>query len=326
MELTEYQDIWFAVFNPSAGGGRSKSRWEELEKALNEKGIRYESVRPESKEEAEALVTEACQRGIRHFIAVGGDGTIHNMLRAINCFCAANSVRPDEFSLAMLPYGSGNDFLRSHNVPCNVNAIASMIADGSFSPEDVVRVDVIDPDDSNHVVNSVYMANIGGYCFDANVCDLVNRQKSEGKSGKLIYVKVLLKLAFHQKSVRTRIVCDGKCVFDDRLFSISIGNGRYSGGGLCQTPSAMYDDGKVNLMVAPVFPVWRLPFLVVKLFREKTEEIPFIHFFEAAEVLISPSDGEEGQLMEVDGDIAGRGPVRVVVTGERINVLDRRLK
>lgn len=320
------QNIWFTIVNPYAGSGKTMNQWRHAESLMFKKNINYKAVTPENTADVVNLVKQACRDGFRRFIAVGGDGTVHLVLKALAEFCKDSTagdspVSLNDFRLAMLPIGSGNDWLRSHNIPKNHDIITDLIAADSFSPQDVAKVDIVSTDDNAHILQSTYMANVGGYCFDANVCDKVNLQKTSGKTGKLLYVKALLQIAFRQKTHRTKVVCDGQTAFDEQLYTISVGNGLYSGGGLCQTPSARMNDGMLNMMVCPAFQVWCLPFLIGKLFNKKAEEIPFLHFFDARDIWIFP-DGQ-GQLVEVDGEVIGRAPVHFQVLEDQILVLHR---
>lgn len=320
------QNIWFTIVNPYAGSGKTMHQWRRAETLMFKKNINYTAVTPENTAEAVRMIKQACADGFRRFIAVGGDGTVHLVLKALAEFCAASEAGPspvslNELRLAMLPIGSGNDWLRSHNIPKNHDIITDLVAADSFSPQDIARADIVSADDHSNILHSTYMANVGGYCFDANVCDRVNLQKASGKTSKLLYVKALLQIAFSQKTHPTKVVCDGRTVFDDHLYTISVGNGLYSGGGLCQTPSAKMNDGMLNMMVCPRFQVWRLPFLIGKLFNKKVEEIPFLHFFDAKDIWIFP--GGQGQLVEVDGEVIGRAPVHFQVLDSQINVLHR---
>jgi len=147
----------------------------------------------------------------------------------------------------------------------------------------------------------------------------VNFQKLNGKTGKLLYIDALRRQALAQKAYRTQILCDGKEVFNNLLYTVSIGNGKYSGGGLCQTPSAKIDDGLMDMMIAPKFPVWLVFVYLKKILKERTEEIPFLFFHKAKVIEIIPEG--QGQLVEVDGDIVGRAPVRFTVLPEQISVL-----
>lgn len=321
--MNTFQDIWFAVVNPNAGSGKTLAQWRETESLLFEKGIRYKFVTPESKIESTKRIKAACRAGYREFIAVGGDGTVHQVLHSILSYIndlsgSNNPVKLSEFTLAVLPIGSGNDWLRSHNIPHDHRKIVELIARRSFFPQDIVMAEVLDPANGKTVKRS-YMANIGGYCFDANICDVVNFQKLNGKTGKFLYINAIRRQALAQKAFRTKILCDGTQVFDDLLYSISIGNGKYSGGGLCQTPSAVIDDGILDMMVAPKFPTYKIFFNIKKILQGRTEQIPFLKFFRARKIEIIPEG--QGQLIEVDGDVIGRAPVRFSVLPEQLNVL-----
>lgn len=324
--MTQISDTWFAIVNPHAGSGKTLPIWREAEKMLYSKRIRYHAVTPESPAHSVKLIQEACAEGYRKFMAVGGDGTVHTTMGAIvsyidSCGTRADAPRLEEFMLAVMPIGSGNDWLRSHNIPADTASVVNLIAAGSFAKQDVVRADIIDHN-CGKILHTSYMANVGGYNFDANVCEVVNGQKSGGSRGKLLYLKALLKMAVSQKAYRTQIVCDGRTVFDDLCYTISIGNGLYSGGGLCQTPSAVMDDGLLDLMIAPKFPVWKLFFNVHKLLQKRTEEIPFLHFCKGSKIEIAPVG--QGQLVEIDGEIIGRAPLRIKVLDQRINVLHQK--
>lgn len=312
---------WMVIVNPNAGSGRMMPRWEAAKALLGEKGISYRAVSPTTPQEAVRLISAACSEGQRHFMAAGGDGTVHIALQGIAGYCVKNGADLSGFYLAVLPLGSGNDFLRSHDIPAKPDLITDLINAGSFHPQDVVKVETVKAGDRSEVLNTVYMANVGGYNLDANICDVVNRRKSLGHEGKMLYARALFELCRTQKSSPARIVCDGKEVIDGLIYTVSLGNGMYSGGGMCQTPAARMDDGMLSLMIAPKFPVWKILFYIPKLFNKKIGQVPFLKFADAADVWILPRDG--GQLVEIDGEVIGRAPVHFSVLTGRINVLHR---
>ena len=320
-------DTWFAVVNPAAGSGKTLAQWRKAERILYQHKIKYIFVTPESVSHSSKLISDAAAKGYRNFIAVGGDGTVHQIIRSLFQYCEKTADSHDKalallksFKLAVLPIGSGNDWIRSHNIPKDHEAIIEMIARGEFKYQDVAKAEILDPC-SGESTSVSYMANVGGYNFDANVCDVVNFQKANGIAGKMMYFKAVLKIAFKQKATRTAVWCDGKKVFDEDCYTISIGNGLYSGGGLRQTPAALMDDGLLNLMVAPRFPMWLLFFHVHKLLTGHTDRIPFLKFFTGAKIEIVPEG--QGQLVEIDGDIIGRAPVRVEIIPRCLNVLHK---
>lgn len=324
--MKEILDTWFAIVNPAAGSGKTLAQWRVAESQLFQHGINYKFVTPETKIGSVKLITKACNDGFRKFIAVGGDGTVHNILSAIVEFVEkSRAENPDEniclsqFFLAVLPIGSGNDWLRSHNIPAQHAKIIELIAAGSFATQDIVKAEIIDSK-TRKVTNRAYMANVGGYSFDANVCDIVNFQKTKGITGKMLYFNALKKLALIQKPYPTKIICDGREIYDDLVYSISFGNGRYSGGGLRQTPSAIMDDGLLDMMLVPRIPVWKVFLNIGKLLNGRAESVRFLHFNRGKQFEIIPHG--QGQLVEIDGDVIGRAPLRLTVLEEQINVLD----
>lgn len=321
-------ETWFAIVNPVAGSGKTLKEWDKAEKLLKESGIQFVFNTPQTIQDSKEQIQTACKAGYRHFLAVGGDGTIHNMLKSIAEYVEqTRKTMPQtslsDFYIAALPIGSGNDWLKSHNISKNHEEIISLISNGCFAPQDVIKVTARNATKPS-ARNVTYMANIGGYNFDANVCEVVNAQKSAGKTSKLMYIKALKAITFHQKPYRTKLLCDGKTVFDDLLYSISVGNGTFSGGGLCQTPSAVMNDGILDIMVAPKFPLWKVFFNISKLLNKRTEQIRFLKFFKAGRFEIQPMDSE-GQLVEADGEIVGRSPAVFEILPQRINALHKGL-
>lgn len=324
--MNNISETWYAVVNPNAGSGKTLAQWRHAESILYSKGIPYRFTIPETLSDSKIKIASACKEGYRHFIAVGGDGTVHNLLCSIAEFVEKASEEPGaevhltDFYLAVLPIGSGNDWLRSHRIPSDCEKIIELISRNSFGRQDVVKVEILEPE-TGKIANVAYMANIGGYCFDANVCDVVNFQKTNGVTGKLLYFNAVKNKAKEQKAYKTRIVCDGQTIFDDLLYSMSIGNGKYSGGGLCQTPSAVMDDGMLDIMIAPKFPIIKLVTSLHKVLEKRMEDIDFLQFARARDIRIEPYG--QGQLVEVDGDIVGRAPAHLFILDEQINVLDQ---
>lgn len=228
--MKNIQDIWLAVVNPHAGSGRTISEWGKAERLLDEKEIAYECRRSGGGHNASMIAYHAARDGYRRFIAVGGDGTVHDVLSGVmNAIGESADMSIADFTLAVIPIGSGNDWIKAHGIPHDTESVVELIASGSFSNQDVVKVCVTDPAGVNAAAETSYMVNVGGVGFDAHICERVNRQKSEGKSGRLLYVKSLLYNLFHYKPSRMRVECDGKVVFDGPCFSIAFGIGKYSG-------------------------------------------------------------------------------------------------
>jgi diacylglycerol kinase family enzyme len=93
-----------------------------------------------------------------------------------------------------------------------------------------------------------YFINIAGLGFESIVVKKTNKQKDKGRSNKAIYFYNLLTSLFSYKNTVATITADGE-TFTNKIFSLNVGNGRYCGGGMRQTPEALPDDGLLDVTV-----------------------------------------------------------------------------
>ena len=91
-----------------------------------------------------------------------------------------------------------------------------------------------------------YFINIAGLGFESVVVRKTNYQKDKGRSGKLIYLYNLLMSLLSYKNTKAEMIIDGEKRSAD-IFSLNVGNGRYCGGGMRQTPDALPDDGLLDV-------------------------------------------------------------------------------
>ena len=320
-------DLWFTIVNLHAGSGKTVSIWRKAEILLAEAGIPYDNKYTDCKYHATEIAFQAASEGYRKFIAVGGDGTIHEVLEGIMKYvCGTESVSVSDFSIAVIPIGSGNDWIRIHGINRNLERTIALIRNESLVRQEVVRVSVFDPVAepeqllSAEPVRTSYMVNIGGVGFDARVCERVNEQKLEGKKGKLLYINSLLYNLFHFKPFSATVFCDGRKLFEGGCFSIAVGTGKYSGGGLRQTPDAVFDDGLLDYTVIPPFSVARILKEAPKLFTGRLLTVKELICGKCKSLMVAPFRSR-AELVEVDGEIVGNVPVRFDVLPQQINVL-----
>lgn len=321
-------DVWLVVVNVFAASRKAGSVWKKAAVMLEDAGVRYKAMFTGGEDNAIAISRKACTKGYRKFIAVGGDGTVHDVLNGIADYVYSSDGQDiSEFTLGVLPVGSGNDWVKSTGVPRDIQGAVNSIAEGRTGLQDVVRVEILDPSsmDSEPVTVS-YMANVGGVGLDARVCEIVNRKKEQGRRGKQLYVSALLYCIRHRIPVRARIVCDGSEVFSGKYLSIAFGVGKYSGGGMRQTPLAELGDGLLDVTVIPDIPMWVIAKEVPKLFTGTFHKVSVLTLAKCREVLILPEGEADAEPVEVDGEVVGRAPVRMSVMPRQINVImpDRR--
>ena len=324
--MEQIDSVWFAVVNPHAGSGKTLSLWKKAEAQMRRRQISYGYRTTDCKSHATEIAYGAAKEGFRKFIAAGGDGTVHEMLNGImrrisDSVLEGGNLRLQDFTLAVIPIGSGNDWIKSHHIPYDVEEVIGMVAGESFSGQDIVKVSTgaTGPGEKREVS---YMVNIGGIGLDARICERVNRQKDAGKSGKLLYAGSLIYNLAHPEIFSVSVMCDGKLFYEGECLSIAFGIGKYSGGGFRQTPEAVLDDGLVDVTVIPPISPARMPGAALRLLDGSFLGQKEVLSTRARSVEVNPMDGRR-VIMEVDGEIVGTLPVRLDVLADRLNVLHR---
>lgn len=318
MNNPDKMDIWLVVVNVFAASKKAGSVWKKAAVMLEEAGVAYRAMFTGGADNAVAISRKACAMGYRKFMAVGGDGTVHDVLNGIAGYVYSQETaeaRLSDFTLGVLPVGSGNDWVKSTGVPRDIRSAVQVLAEGKTICQDVVKVSVAD--------TVSYMANIGGIGLDARVCEIVNRKKEQGYRGKQLYVTALLYCIRHRVPVRARIICDGNEIFSGRYLSIAFGVGKYSGGGMRQTPLAELGDGLLDVTVIPDIPLWTIAKEILKLFTGTFHTVDVLTIAKCREVVIIPECQADAEPVEVDGEVVGRGASRMEVLPDQINVITK---
>jgi len=228
------KERFFAIVNPVAGRGRSVKLAGPAIARLREKGMQVDVIASTGPGHAVELAREAYDQGYRHFLAVGGDGTAHEILNGI---FAGRKVTKG-ISLGLLPLGTGNSFLRDFT---KVGAESSMQAlfEGRTRPVDLIRL--------THATGEIYSFNLLSVGFTADVAALTNRVfKPLGHFGYLLGVFVRV-TQLRRRSFALR--CDDDKIWDERrcLF-LTFNNSKFTGGTMLIAPHADPSDGLIEFV------------------------------------------------------------------------------
>jgi YegS/Rv2252/BmrU family lipid kinase len=226
------------IFNPASDRGRSGQKASDL-KAIVEQHGGADWAGTEYPGHAAELAAQAAADGYEKVVALGGDGTAHEVVNGLMSVPAGS--RP---LMGCVPIGSGNDFAFASGIDMNMQQAMIRVFEGSPAPVDVGKI----TDGSGR---AEYWDNSAGFLFDAAVN--IESRKIRGIYGFPMYLTATVRsIIKHCDPTRMKLTIDGEVVEKDMLM-FTVGNGAREGGGFMVTPDARNDDGILDyLMVDPI--------------------------------------------------------------------------
>ncbi len=225
---------YLAIVNPAAGGGKTRNLLSPALEKLKSAGVEVDVRETSASGHAAQLARDAWREGYRKFISVGGDGTSYEI---VNGLYPLRDGR-DKPTLAFLPLGTGNSFLRDFSDRGVDYAMDSLVT-GRSRPCDVLRL--------THKHGLVHYINILSIGFSADVATLRARRFS--RWGELGYqIAIFLTLArFRRRPFPLR--ADGDQRIDRRrcLF-LTFNNTKFTGGTMMIAPTADSNDGLIEFV------------------------------------------------------------------------------
>lgn len=301
---------WFVIVNPNAGGGKGKKDWKRISDLLTRENISFISRFTGRRGQAIDYTDEAIEKGFRRFISVGGDGTLNEV---VNGIFIRNRVPANEITIAMIPVGTGNDWGRMFGIPSIYEGAVKVIAEGKTMLHDIGLVDYFEGEQSRRR----YFINITGLGFEALVVKKTNRQKDRGRNSKAIYFFNILSSLVSYRITAADIIIDGRKSSAD-IFSINVGNGRYCGGGMRQTPDALPDDGLLDVTV--IKEMGRLEIIKnLRLLYDGTIlSHPKVDGYRCRNLKI---ESESLLFIESDGELLGHTPAEIGIIPSAVNIV-----
>lgn len=301
------------IGNPASASASTGDAWNKVVKQLKDAGEDVEVMATQHAGHAIELAKDAAAKGARKFIAAGGDGTIHEVMTGILRFADQSKTSMGDFTLAALPYGTGNDWIRTPGIPEDVEKAAECIIAGKTAKEDVVRM--------TFPQGVFCMANIGGIGVDAEICQRTNRLKEKGRKGQFLYTMVAPISTFARKRHKVEVTLDGEVAYSGGLFTATLGNGAYRGGGLIQTAQdTKWDDGLLDISIMPGVNHLKGMQMMMHCLSGDLAVQPGMVTRKFKKMTIKPLDNG-ADIVEVDGEIPGTLPLTMEVTGEQINII-----
>jgi len=227
------------IVNPKSQGGKLGARWRELSETIG-RAFPFDEALTTGPGDATVLAREALRRGAERIVAIGGDGTINEVVNGF--FEDGVAIAPDA-SFGVIPFGTGGDFRKTFKLPTEIVDAAAVIAANQRTKIDVGRLEFTT---MAGAPATRMFANIASFGVSGVVDRLVN--ESGKKLGRLSFMLATARATWSYKNQRVQLVLDGKDRVEATINTVAVANGRFFGGGMMVAPNAEPDDGQFDVV------------------------------------------------------------------------------
>jgi YegS/Rv2252/BmrU family lipid kinase len=302
------------VVNPNSQGGRLGKRWAELADTLG-RAFPFDDVHTKGPGDATGLTRDALRAGAERIVAIGGDGTINEV---INGFFVDGAAIAPQASFALVPFGTGGDFRRTMEIPLEAVAAAAVIAANHTRAIDVGKLEFVATDGSQA---TRMFANIASFGVSGVVDRLVN--ESGKKLGRLSFALATARATWAYKNQRVQLIFDGdmKTRVEATVNTVAVANGKYFGGAMMVAPNAEIDDGQFDVIAMGDFGFGDLLKSGRRLYKGTHLAMDKVTSRRARVVDAEPIDPSAVVELDVDGEPLGRLPARFTMVAGAVKMV-----
>jgi YegS/Rv2252/BmrU family lipid kinase len=283
------------IVNPVAGANATYRKWPKISSLLHHIGLPFEFQYTEGVGHAIELAREAVNNGCRFLVAVGGDGTVHEVANGILLAKDLNQA-----TIGIISTGTGGDFIRSAGIDRDyIKACSSLTG----MRRRLIDIGVVEYKKGGQG-HKRFFVNSSGIGFDAAVVETSNRLP-KFLGGTIPYIIGLLKslVGYQNKPVTISI---GDKIESKRILSVVVANGRYFGGGMRVAPLADIDDGLLDVITIGDMGKLELLKAFPTIYKGTHIHHPKVESAKTTRVKI---ESTEKFLVHADGEFLGEGPV-----------------
>lgn len=281
------------IINPVAGNGKTIEILPQIKTKFqgctNE--VEYKVVISKCEGDITLLAKKYYEEGYREFIAVGGDGTLSEL---INGFSFPLLDIP---AIGIIPMGTGNDFVKNTVNLKNIENIIDSIINNKKKLIDVGRV------------NDINFINICSFGIDGPIIEDTDKLKRI-LPGQAAYLASTLKAGLGFKASNVEVITEDQS-YTGKMMLIAVGNGKYFGGGMKVCPDAELDDGFLELCM--VTNVSKIKFIkeISKIYSGRLNELKEVIYIKTKKVEINTL--EKQYWINADGNLVGKTPAKLMI-------------
>jgi len=295
------------ICNSRSGRGGVGRALPEVRAHLEERELDYEVRYTDGRGHATELAREALDQGFRFLVAVGGDGTIHEVVNG--------KLRDDqpvnaEAVFGVVAAGTGSDFVKTFGIPATMPAHAVAHLDGSNSfPIDLGKITYM----QNGVTTVRYFANIAEVGLGASA--VAKAQRLPRWLGPTMYFVAFWLAVRNHRTARVTVDLVDR-TYEGRMNNMVVANGQFFGGGMKVAPKAVPTDGLLDIQIEHARKKDAIA-LMPKIY--KGTHVPHPDIFEAKRARIS-IEADRPLSIEADGEVLGETPASFEVLRDVVQI------
>ena len=300
----------YLIVNPASGGGTGAQSVPFITKTLRDLSVSFDLVQTERPGHATELAQRAAADGYDVVVAVGGDGTVNEVL---NGLLADSRGTAPSCALGVLCIGRGNDFAFGMGIPKDLREGCQVLRDGHTRRIDAGRAF------GGRFPDGRYFGNGVGIGFDTVVgFEAKKLKRLKGFAGYFVAALKTIFLYFHAPLVRIEM---SKETLEHRFLMISIMNGRRMGGGFMMAPEASPDDGQLDLCIADQITRAQVFALLPRFMKGTQNTHPAIRTARTQSLTLTAIDGSLPAHMDGETICEKGDKLRVELDAGRIDVV-----
>lgn len=286
------------LVNPAAANGATGRRWPEFAHRAAGVGLEGDALISERRGHLGVLAREAAAGGASLLVVVGGDGALNEVANGIADLEHAPAV-------ALIPSGTGGDFVRTFGIPSDVAAAARIALEGDTQTIDLGRVSYRSWDGTD---STATFANVASAGMSGAIAQRAN-DTSKALGAKASYLWATLAVFRGWSAVETELTVDDERR-SGKMFDVVVANGRFFGGGMKMCPDAVADDGLLDVVAIGDVTKRDLMLTMPKIYRGTHLPHPRAEAFRGRVVSVETA---EPVPVELDGEQPGTTPARFEV-------------
>ncbi|MCB9645846.1 MAG: diacylglycerol kinase family lipid kinase [Deltaproteobacteria bacterium] len=307
------------IVNPKSANGGTGRRWPEIKAALDRVLERWDPAFTEGPRDATRLARQAVRDGYEALVAVGGDGTMSELVAGLfeddaEAGITDRLIRKDVV-VSPVRAGTGGDFARLLGLPHKLPEMVAHLASGTPRLCDLGLLEYTRHD--GRTARTAFL-NIASFGLSGLVDEKVNAS-SKALGGTASFMLGLGKALLAYRPVHVEIRVDGEDFYSGELLTCAVANGQYFGGGMRFAPNAAVDDGLFDV-VAQVSAGLREYVGIRDLYTGRMIDWPSVRHTRGR-LVEARSTRDERVLLDVDGEAIGMLPAASRILPDAVRLL-----